>query len=519
MGKIEQNSQPDNVRFRRTRRVVRNVFKGASAIGIGSLAVLAPDGVEHTSKPQGIVWESETVLGTHGVTVETPLGDINLPTHAGPFGLNIRVRSIPVERTLNTLQEDEGVSSFTESLGNNLEALKSEIQKDLGRDLIIFGLGSSLGWVAAEAITRKGKTSGKEKSRMLARGMLAGAVLAGSVGAYSVSTYDSKSTERATFTGGIAYAKDQLDLLEKFDEHDDLIALTVKNYLRLSNALQNQSNTAEDPSACIMVVSDIHSRNVAPLLRSIIKTSCVDAVVDAGDLTEWGASFENASLAELGNLGVNYYVVKGNHDSDQTIAALNDTPNITVLDGQISVVKGLKIIGVADRDYSPDDQLFGQSNRADADRETGKRLRDVVDKEIPDIAIVHKPSAAKEVGENTRVVVSGHSHRCMPELAQLESGTINYNVGTAGGANLRTMNDKCIAASAGETGQPQTFSILYFNAKNKPYAVDQFVLSGLQPNGRLDLQVSRTQINCGGECDNPGQKREPISRVTTTTTD
>ncbi|HUQ85355.1 MAG TPA: metallophosphoesterase [Candidatus Limnocylindrales bacterium] len=519
MSNIEQDSSQGKDRFRRTRRAGRRLFKGVAAVGMGSLAVLAPDAVEHTSKPQGIVWESETVLGTHGVTVETPLGDIILPTHSGPFGQNVRVRSIPVEKTLNTLQEGEGVSSFAESFGNNLKTIKKEIQKDLARDLVIFALGGSVGWVSAEAITRKEKTSGKEKAHMVMRGVLAGAVLAGSVSAYSASTYDSKSVEKAKYTGGIAYAKEQLGLLEKFDEHDDLIALTVRNYLRLSNALQKQNNTTEDPSTCIMVVSDIHSRNVAPLLRSIISTSCVDAVVDAGDLTEWGASFENEPLADLGNLGVNYYVVRGNHDSEQTMTALSNIPNVTVLDGQMVEVKGIKITGVADKDYSPDDQLFGQSDRVKTDLETGQKLKKIVDQEIPDLVVVHKPDAAKEVVNNTRIVISGHSHRCMSEHVKLDSGTINFNVGTTGGANLRTMNDKCTQASGGDTGQPQTFSILYFDAKNRPASVDRFVLSGLQPNGKLDLQVTRTPINCSGECDSPGQKRNPVNKVTTTTAD
>lgn len=68
--------QPKTDRFRRTRRVGRRVVKSAAAAAVGTLALLAPDGTQHTIQPQGITLQSETVFGHSGVTLETPLGDI-----------------------------------------------------------------------------------------------------------------------------------------------------------------------------------------------------------------------------------------------------------------------------------------------------------------------------------------------------------------------------------------------------------------------------------------------------------
>lgn len=372
------------------------------------------------------------------------------------------------------------------------------------KDLLIFALGGSIGWIAGEAMVSQDKSTMKKKGLIFARSALAGVVMSSSLGGLTALTYDSNSIEKATYTDGIAYAKDQIGLLEKFDRHDELIAQTVKNYLLLSKSLEKLDNSSQEPSVCLMTVSDIHSRDVAPLLKAIIKTSCVDAVLDAGDITEWGAAFESGAFAELGNLGVNYYVVKGNHDSPQTMEELIAIPNVTVLDGQVVDIKGLRITGIGDSDYTPDDMISGQGDRPRIDDKIGQRFKAVADSNLPDIAIVHKPQAAKAVQGNARMVISGHSHTCAPRLDVLDSGTLNYNIGTTGGAHLRTFNNKCSSSVSEESGQPQTFSIIYFNVDGKPYAVDEFTLSGLQPNGKLDLQVTRRLVKCENQCAKPG---------------
>ncbi|HVF69675.1 MAG TPA: metallophosphoesterase [Xanthomonadales bacterium] len=521
MREIESLSDnPDTQRIKRRnklKKVGRGAFKTVSAASLGTLAFLAPEGSEHTTTPHGIVWEAEPVFGNRGVVIETSLGDGILPAFRGPFGLNVRISDIPVERTLESFQNGDSSESLVESFEEDLESIKNNVLEDLKKDLMILALGGSIGWIVGDAIVRKEKPTRKDFGKILAKSVLAGALLTGSVTGVAAATYDEKSSEKITFTGGIAYAQDQLGLLEKFEQHDELIAHTVNNYLKLSKFLQGVNTEGKEPEVCLMVVSDIHSRDVAPLLKAIIETSCVDAILDAGDITEWGSSLENASFSELGKLGVNYYVVQGNHDSGDTMAALRAVPNVTVLAEQEVNVKGITITGVGDSDYSPDDSISGQGDRPQLDQQTGLMLKKAVDQHKPDIAIVHKPSAAKEVTKNVRMAIAGHTHTCEPQLAQLESGTLFYKVGTTGGSHLRTFDNKCKTSENDLSGQPQTFSIVYFDKDNKPYAVDEFTLSGLQPDGKLNLHVARIPITCTGQCEKPGQQEAEKSAGTSTT--
>ena len=50
-------------------------------------------------------------------------------------------------------------------------------------------------------------------------------------------------------------------------------------------------------------------------MRQVTEQFGVDAVLDTGDITDWGSSPENRLIGSVGTLGVPYVYIRGNHDS------------------------------------------------------------------------------------------------------------------------------------------------------------------------------------------------------------
>ena len=71
-------------------------------------------------------------------------------------------------------------------------------------------------------------------------------------------------------------------------------------------------------AARLLLVSDIHGANQYALMKTIVQQERIDAVIDSGDLVNFGSATE-ADAAGLfkgiASLGVPYLFVKGNHDA------------------------------------------------------------------------------------------------------------------------------------------------------------------------------------------------------------
>ena len=62
------------------------------------------------------------------------------------------------------------------------------------------------------------------------------------------------------------------------------------------------------------------------LVRQVTEQFGVDAVLDTGDITDWGSSPENRLIGSVGTLGVPYVYIRGNHDSGATAALIAAQP-------------------------------------------------------------------------------------------------------------------------------------------------------------------------------------------------
>src|SRR5690606_37727877 len=131
----------------------------------------------------------------------------------------------------------------------------------------------------------------------------------------------------------------------------------------------------------VLHVSDIHLNPQAfDLMERTTEQFGIDAVVDTGDLTDWGTDPETQLIDRIGDLDVPYVYVRGNHDSRRTQAAVAAQPNAVVLDGDGAEVAGLQFWGIGDPRYTPDKSE--QDGRSEAERaeafapEVAERLAD-----------------------------------------------------------------------------------------------------------------------------------------------
>ena len=80
-------------------------------------------------------------------------------------------------------------------------------------------------------------------------------------------------------------------------------------------------------------VSDLHlNPSGFDLVRQVVDQFHVDAVLDTGDITDWGSQPENGLITSVGSLGVPYVYIRGNHDSATTAALVAAQRNATVLE-------------------------------------------------------------------------------------------------------------------------------------------------------------------------------------------
>ncbi|GAB2476058.1 hypothetical protein GCM10007967_34470 [Xylanimonas ulmi] len=197
----------------------------------------------------------------------------------------------------------------------------------------------------------------------------------------------------------------------------------------------DESAAADDRLVTFLVVSDLHcNMNMTPLIRDIAERGEVDAILDAGDTTMNGTAVEKVCVDTFATArppGVPMVVSDGNHDSE-IIAAAQKSNGITVLDGGVVDVAGVRILG--DRDPNETRVGAGTSSRGETMSEAAQRLTQTAcDAGDVDLLLVHTPAVGNQALDSGCVPlqVSGHTHlRHDPEVRGL--GVRYINGSTAG---------------------------------------------------------------------------------------
>ena len=344
-------------------------------------------------------------LSSDTVVHLAPLGTIRLDTHDWPVTLHLRLDEIGVA-------DAERIASDPDSIDTLGDDAADEVRAALTGLALRCAVVALLGGVAGALIARV-------SWRAALGGAGVGVMLVVALGAGSWATFRADAVAEPRYTGLLTRAPAAVGdidaVLDRFGEYREQLSDLVDNMATLYLA-GGELPTFEPESRLTRVlhVSDIHLNPQAfDMIERLTQQFGVDAVVDTGDVNDWGTAPETRLVGRIGRLDVPYVYVRGNHDSAATQAAVAAQPNAVVLDGEAAEVAGLRFWGIGDPRYTPDksQQAAGsEQERASAFAPAvAERLR--ADDQPPvDVALVHDERMAEHLGGVVPLVLAGHTH-------------------------------------------------------------------------------------------------------------
>jgi len=405
-----------------------------------------------------------------------PLGRIGLDTHDAPFGLVLRVDELRLAEAERFAQDP----TLLGDIGDDVSAdVRTALRRLALRCLAVAMVGGLLGALVA-----------RTRWRAAIAGAALGALVVAGTGGAAAATFDERALAEPKYTGLLTIAPtavgDARAIVENFDRYSIQLAELVGNVVTLYEAAQGLPDLDPGGDTVRMLhVSDIHLNPQAfAVMRQLVDQFDIDAVLDTGDITDWGSEPEAQLLAEISSLPVPYVWVRGNHDSKTTQAAVAAQPNAVVLDDDRTTVAGIDVWGIGDPRYTPDK---GQPVGGAVEREAAEAFAPRVDRLVAaadpdddlDVVLVHDARVAAALGGDVPLVLSGHTHRARE--GRIGRTTRLLVEGSTGGGGLRGLQ--------GDEPVPLACSVLYFDpATGALAAYDRITVAGL---GQAGVTIER----------------------------
>ena len=473
-----------------------------------------------------------SALPTSTSTIHSPttFGDLNLKFTSLFLAPGVDA-TVEVRDTITELFDDRRVSieAFQPSGREISEALGSGITelglKFSGGVLVVgFGAIALIAYARRRAPTRR---------QVVSTGVAALLAVAGTgLGVWG--TYQPGQLSSFTTTGLLSTVRSNAGLLAGVEARAEQVTPYVKNLLALSQALQSKfvpADITKPPAARFLLVSDIHGANQYPVMKRIIDDEHITAVIDSGDLLNFGSVTEaelSGIFTSIGKLGVPYIFVRGNHDAssagDQSLLQrMARIKNVVLLEPTPQSYTEVTVDGVVIAGFN-DPRFFGDDNKNNNEKQ--RPAADAFNKAYadhprPDIVVSHEPGAVKLVDSAT-TLVNGHMHK-----EELEGNRIGVGTFTGGGTVSHVVYEQSRGTQTGDqtgelAGQPYGFDIAVFSqscdlaslttftyrnliqgrpAYDNVSVINGKTISTREPGERTcgtDLGVSRTTVTLGG---------------------
>ncbi len=445
---------------------------------------------------------SPSVAGGTEVQIP-PLGSLHLDSHDGPLHLKVDLGSLDQERTEALIDDPTAISAAGQSAVD-----------DVTKGVLQLGL-RALGAAIVCALILSALVF-RNVRRMAAAGVLALVVTGGSLG-LAAGTIRPDSISEPRYEGLLVNAPavvgDARRIADNYGRYADQLQELVSNVSRIYTTVsalpvfEPAANTTR-----VLHVSDLHLNPSSwPVMRTIVKQWDIDAVVDTGDIVDWGSSAETSYVSNIAQLGVPYVYVRGNHDSIAIQEAVAQQKNATVLDNEIVTINGVTFAGIGDPVFTPDKSEDPPANADDPSASpmliSGERLATTIRdaKTKVDVALVHDPAMAPPLSGVVPLVLAGHTHKrevrmlaaptpaASPAVAPSPSTgaavteppleTRLLVEGSSGGAGLRGLEK--------EEPTPLTMSVLYFDETHALKAYDDIQLGG---TGEQNVTMQRNLV-------------------------
>ncbi|SDP51701.1 Predicted phosphohydrolase, MPP superfamily [Klenkia soli] len=402
-----------------------------------------------------------------------PLGALSVDAYDGPLRLDVQLRRVDQLRA-QALATDPG----------QLDGVVDRVSADL-RDAV-----TELAWRTAAAGLGGAALFSlvalrRRREPLIAVG-LSTALLAGTAG-LGAATWRPEALSQPTYTGLLVNANSLIgsaqDIVARYDAYRASLEDLVANVSTLYSAVSTLPDpTGTGDGVTLLHVSDIHLNPAgADLIGQVVTQFDVDGVLDTGDVVDWGSPVENQTFGWIGDLGVPYVYIRGNHDSAVTAAAVAAQPNAVVLDDTATTIDGIEVVGAPDPRFTPDKDATGGTQSLE---ETGQELVDHIGTldDPPAIAMVHDPKQAPPLDGVVDLVLAGHTHE--RDVSVLDDGTRLMVEGSTGGAGLRGLQ--------GEDPTPLSCTVLYLDPAGELTAYDEITLGGL---GQSEVMIQRTYVD------------------------
>ena len=400
---------------------------------------------------------------------------IHSPTSFGDLDLRF-TGALPAPGVDATVQARSAITALFDERRVSIESLEpssAEVSDALGAGVTELGLKFcggvlfvGLATVALIAYARRRRPTVRQ---FVSTGVAALLAVTGT-GAGVWGTYRPARLTSFTTTGLLGTFRSNASLLADVQERADQATPYVKNLLALSQALKEKfvpQDVTGPPAARLLLVSDIHGANQYPVMKRIIDDEQITAVVDSGDLLNFGAVSEaelSGIFTSIARLGVPYIFVRGNHDAssrtDQVLLErMAQIKNVVLLEPTMGVYTEVAVNGVLVAGFN-DPRFFGDSNVGN----TGKQRpaaeafnRAFANRPRPDVVVSHEPAAVKLVKSAT-LLVNGHMH-----TGALEGNRVGVGTFTGGGTVAHFLAGNGDDQSGELTGQPYAFDVAVFS--------------------------------------------------------
>jgi len=413
-----------------------------------------------------------SALPTHTSTIHSPtsFGDLDLE-FGSPFLAPGVDATVQTRDTITSLFDARNVSIKTlqpsgEEISEALGAGATELALKFSGGVLVVGVGA----IALIAYSRRRRPT----ARQFVSTGVAGLLAIGATGVGVWATYQPGQLTSFRTTGLLGTFRSNAGLLADVEARAEQATPYVKNLLALSQALQEKfipEDITRPTAARFLLVSDIHGANQYPVMKRIIADEKITAVIDSGDLLNFGRVPEaelSGIFTSIENLGVPYIFVRGNHDAsslaDQSLLErMARIKNVVLLEPTPHSYIEASVNGVVVAGFN-DPRFFGDDNKNNSQKQqpaADSFNRAYAGQPRPDIVVSHEPGAVGKVDSAT-LLVNGHMHK-----SEVEGNRIGVGTFTGGGVVSHFLVE-ATAENEGDqpgelAGQPYAFDIAVFS--------------------------------------------------------
>ncbi|HEU4480654.1 MAG TPA: metallophosphoesterase family protein, partial [Actinomycetota bacterium] len=308
---------------RRVRPRLRRTLAFAVALGTGGAIAFAAlplvPAIRHAVGPATLTAKARAGEGRTTLSIP-PLGTVSANTHGAPLAMNLSLAEVDVN-AMSNLVSVRGRAALVAAVEDDLRGLAAAlaIRSLLGATV--------LGGLFMAVLPRR-------RWRFVLAGAAGGALVLGAAIALTAADFDVGSFQEPRFTGALERAPVVIEALQ--DQELTLPQVQTRYETaaeRLSGLLALLAEPDLDPrseTVAILHISDVHSNPIGvEIAQQLVQRFEVDAVLDTGDLTNFGIHLE-ANIGRLvDDIEVPYYFVPGNHDSLRVQQELDRLENVT----------------------------------------------------------------------------------------------------------------------------------------------------------------------------------------------